>query len=305
MSVFSGLAGRLPRAAAAPHALPSRYRWVNAVLAAAVVGLGVGAYFTVNSSSTPATTASIRTAAVTRGVVLSSVSATGNVQAASQLSVNFRTSGTLSAVLAHVGEHVKAGQILGRIDPTDAKAAVSEAEASLKTAQANLEQTLTGETAAQRAADALSLRQARAQITTAKVVAGERPAAAEAGRRSRARRRRAGAAAAAHRPRQRANRGRAAQVRSGCQWQPGSRAVGGDGRTDRGHRRPDEAARRQRHAGRSADQPGAVEPVPLVGQGGGGDGADEQRQRRRRALHGPGEQRPGESERHRACSCSS
>ena len=169
MSVFSGLAGRLPRAASAPHSLPSRYRWVNGVLAAAVIALGVGAYFIVNASSTPATTASIRTAAVTRGVVLSSVSATGNVQAASQLSVNFRTSGTLSAVLVKVGQHVKAGQILGRIDSTDAKAAVSEAEASLKTAKANLEQTLTGETAAQRAADALSLRQARAQITTAKV----------------------------------------------------------------------------------------------------------------------------------------
>ena len=50
---------------------------------------------------------------------------------------------------------MKAGQILGRLDSTDAAAAVSAAEANLKTAQANLEQTLTGETAQQRAADAL------------------------------------------------------------------------------------------------------------------------------------------------------
>ena len=34
---------------------------------------------------------------------------------------------------------MQAGQILGRIDRTDAAAAVSEAEASLKTAQANLD----------------------------------------------------------------------------------------------------------------------------------------------------------------------
>jgi len=167
LSVFSGLAGRLPRALPESRSMPSRYRWVNAFLAAAVVALGVGAYFTVNSSSTPATLASIRTAAVTRGVVLSSVSATGNIAAASQLSVNFRTSGTISAVAVKVGQHVKAGQILGRLDPTDAKAGVTEAEANLKTAQANLEQTLTGETADQRAADALSVRQARAQVTTA------------------------------------------------------------------------------------------------------------------------------------------
>ena len=167
MSVFSGLAGRLPRAVPASRALPSRYRWLNAILAAAVVGLGIGAYFTVNSSSAPATLASIRTAPVTRGVVLSSVSATGNIEAASQLAVNFRTSGTISAVDVKVGQKVKAGQILGRIDPTDATAAVQEAEASLKTAQANLELTMTGETAAQRASDALSVRQARAQIGTA------------------------------------------------------------------------------------------------------------------------------------------
>ena len=109
MSVFSGLAGRVPRTLPTPSALPSRYRWVNAFLAAAVVALGVGAYFTVNSSSTPATQASIRTAPVTRGVVLSSVSATGNVQAASQLAVSFRTAGTLTAVRVKVGQHVKAG----------------------------------------------------------------------------------------------------------------------------------------------------------------------------------------------------
>ena len=112
MSVFSGLAGRVPRGRSAPRALPSRYRWVNALLAAAVIALGVGAYFTVNSSSAPATTASIRTAAVTRGVVLSSVSATGSVQAASQLSVSFRTSGTLSAVGVKVGSARQ-----GRPDP--------------------------------------------------------------------------------------------------------------------------------------------------------------------------------------------
>src|ERR1700729_200111 len=140
MSVFSGLAGRLPRSLPASRSLPSRYRWVNAILAAA---------------------------AVPRGVVLSSVSATGNIEAASQLSVDFRTSGTISAIKVKVGQHVKAGQILGRLDPTVAKAGVTEAEANLKTAQANLAQTLTGETAQQRAADALTVRQARAQITTA------------------------------------------------------------------------------------------------------------------------------------------
>ncbi len=168
MSVLSGIAGRLPRGRRSTSVGAPRSRWLNVVLAATVGGLAAGAYYVVTSSpSTSSTLGSVRTAPVTRGVVLSSVSATGSVEPATQLAVSFQASGTLTDVAVKAGQHVRAGQILGRLDAATASTAVQQAEAALKTAQANLEQTLTGETAAQRAADALSLRQARSQITTA------------------------------------------------------------------------------------------------------------------------------------------
>ena len=222
MSVFSGLAGRLPRALPASRALPSRYRWVNAVLAAAVVGLGVGAYFTVNSSSTPATQASIRTAAVTRGVVLSSVSATGNIQAASQLSVDFRTSGTISAVHVKVGQHVKAGQILGRIDPTDAAAGGQRGRGKPEDGpgepRADADRR---DGRAARRRRALTMRQARAQITTANVGSRRRSSSRSRMTRPRSTGDRAGATQQVqHRSRHRADGGRPAEDRPRDERQP-------------------------------------------------------------------------------------
>src|SRR5262245_37399908 len=107
---------------------------LNAVLAAGLAGAGVAAYLLVTHTSTPA--AAVRTATVQRGVVLSTVSATGALQSARQISAGFTTGGTLKAVAVKPGQHVRRGQILGRIDPTTAQQGVSQAEASLASAQA-------------------------------------------------------------------------------------------------------------------------------------------------------------------------
>ena len=170
MSVFSGLAGRLPQVGPAAHLPTGRYRFLNIVLAAAVAGLAAVAYFAVGSTTPSTTTAgTIRTAPVARGVVLSSVSASGSIVAAATISVGFQTAGQLTEVDVKQGQRVQAGQVLARIDATNAMVAVAQAEAGLQQAQANLQTTLTGETAEQRAADALSLRQTAAQITSARV----------------------------------------------------------------------------------------------------------------------------------------
>jgi HlyD family secretion protein len=139
---------------------------LNAVLGAALIGAGIASYFVVAGTSTP--TAAVRTAAATRGVVLSTTSATGTLQAAQELSVGFTTSGTVTAVLVKPGEHVKKGQALGRIDSTSADQALKQAQASLANAQASYEQTLTGETAAERKQDAISTMQARQSLANAK-----------------------------------------------------------------------------------------------------------------------------------------
>lgn len=161
MTALPGLAGRLP------HVKLPAVRFLNLLLVAALCALGAGIYFALRTTTTSAQ-GSVRTAPVARGVVLSSVSATGTIEPAAELGVGFQASGRLTRVAAHVGEQVEAGQLLGRLDSTDARTAVSEALASLATAEANLQQTMQGETSQQRAVDALSLQQSTAQVASAR-----------------------------------------------------------------------------------------------------------------------------------------
>jgi macrolide-specific efflux system membrane fusion protein len=160
MSTLSDLAGRLPRRAA------PAIRTTNIVLLALVAGLGIAAYLALHTTPTAAT-ATPRTSPVARGVVLSSVSASGTVQAPTNLSVGFQSSGRVTEIDVKPGQQVSKGQVLGKLDSTDATAAVQQAEANLASANANLAQAQSGETAQQKTADALSLAQSKAQVTQA------------------------------------------------------------------------------------------------------------------------------------------
>ena len=82
--------------------------------------------------------------------------------------LDVETSGRLTQVAVRAGERVKAGQLLGRLDASTARAGVLNAQASLASAKSNLQQTLAGETTQQRAVDALSVTQSNAQVATAK-----------------------------------------------------------------------------------------------------------------------------------------
>jgi macrolide-specific efflux system membrane fusion protein len=144
-------------------------RWLNLGLLALAALIGVVSYLVVSSApASPASSVVTQTGTVKRGVVLSSVSATGSVAAAKDLTLNFQNSGTLTHVDVKAGQHVTAGQVLGTIDSTDAAASVRQAEAALSSARANLQTALTGETSAQRQQDALSVKQAKSAVTSAK-----------------------------------------------------------------------------------------------------------------------------------------
>ena len=54
------------------------------------------------------------------------------------MDLNFLTSGVVSEVLVKAGDKVTAGQVVGRLDPTDADAKVASAQAALVTSQDNL-----------------------------------------------------------------------------------------------------------------------------------------------------------------------
>ena len=85
--------------------------------------------------SSSSASAATRTATVQRGVVTTSVSASGSVASAGDVAANFQTGGTLTALLVKQGQHVTKGQVLARIDSLSARQSVQEAEASLATAQ--------------------------------------------------------------------------------------------------------------------------------------------------------------------------
>jgi macrolide-specific efflux system membrane fusion protein len=144
-------------------------RWLNIGLVALAALIGVVSYLVVSSApASPASSVVQQTGTVKRGVVLSSVSATGSVAAAKDLTLNFQNGGTLTHIDVKAGQHVTRGQVLGTIDSTDAAASVRQAEAALASARANLQTALTGETAAQRQQDALSIKQATSSVTSAK-----------------------------------------------------------------------------------------------------------------------------------------
>ncbi len=162
--------------------VPAIRAW-NIILLLVLAALGVATYFALRT--TPKTAAAtVRSAPVARGVVLSSVSASGSIAVPKDLSVGFETSGQVVDVAVKPGEHVSKGQVLGRLDQTDARASVSQAAASLASAKANLLQAETGETAVQRAADAASLAQTQAQIKQAQTSLGDAKAQLKADERS-------------------------------------------------------------------------------------------------------------------------
>jgi membrane fusion protein, macrolide-specific efflux system len=69
------------------------------------------------------------------GVVQSTVTGSGNVEAGTDVDVNFKTSGTLEHVYVSVGQPVTQGQLLATLDPTTAQLSLNQAEDQLVAAQ--------------------------------------------------------------------------------------------------------------------------------------------------------------------------
>jgi multidrug efflux pump subunit AcrA (membrane-fusion protein) len=116
-----------------------RASWLLYTLGALCAGAIAAAVLVVGPGSSSAVSVT-RTAKVAQGVVQSTVSGSGNLQAASQLSLGFRTSGTVTAIYVTQGEHVTQGQLLATLDPQSAEVTLEQAKAALQSAEANLAQ---------------------------------------------------------------------------------------------------------------------------------------------------------------------
>ncbi len=85
-----------------------------------------------------------RTVAVQTGSVSQTVSASGNLQPNSPTTVDFQTSGTITEIDVSEGETVTAGEVLAKLDPTQAQADLQVATLNLSAANEKLAQAQAG-----------------------------------------------------------------------------------------------------------------------------------------------------------------
>jgi HlyD family secretion protein len=110
-------------------------RWGIILFAAVVIVAGVVWYFRRGDADTPV----YQTATVTRGDLMQSVTATGQLNPVTNIQVGCQVSGTIQTIFVDYNSVVKAGQIIAQIDPRLYQAQVEQAEADLANANANLE----------------------------------------------------------------------------------------------------------------------------------------------------------------------
>ncbi|UOF92103.1 efflux RND transporter periplasmic adaptor subunit [Fodinisporobacter ferrooxydans] len=116
--------------------------------------------------------ADMRIATVKRGDVAETVSASGTIQAATQIKLNFSSgNGKLTAVNVKVGDKVKAGQVLATLDDKQQQAQLANAQANLTSAEAKLAQAQEGATAQAIAQQKASLAAAQARLAQAQEAA--------------------------------------------------------------------------------------------------------------------------------------
>lgn len=138
---------------------------INGALVVILVVAGGVTYLAVRPSGS---TTPLQTTAVQQGTVLATVSSSGTLEAAQDLGLNFATGGKVTKIYVRVGQHVKAGQLLARVDPTSSEEALEQAEAQLSSGQAQLSAAEEGETPTEKKVGSDQAAQSLQGVTTAK-----------------------------------------------------------------------------------------------------------------------------------------
>lgn len=139
-----------------------RRRWW--LVGLAVVLAGVGGWFWLKPEAAPETQSVTQT--VSRGTYKSTVTATGTITPVKEADLSFSSSGTVTAVAVSVGDTVKKGDILAKIDATALIAQRDAAEAQVSAAQTQLSED-SGGSSAQLSSDRAALASAQSQLAQA------------------------------------------------------------------------------------------------------------------------------------------
>ncbi len=139
-------------------------RIISGALVLAVGGGSYVAYRTVRPAQVKIVA---QTTTASTGQVTETISASGSVEAADTVNVTASSTSSFDEVLVALGDTVTKGQTLAKLDSTNAENQLDTAKANLLSAQAKLEQSLSGLTAQERTQLALSTEQAAAQVKAA------------------------------------------------------------------------------------------------------------------------------------------
>jgi HlyD family secretion protein len=107
------------------------------LILAAIVVLAVGGWWWFHRDAKP-DEGGYRTAAVERGDIRVSISATGTLSAISTVDVGSQISGQVTDVLVDFNDRVTKGQVIARIDPSTYQAQITQGSAQIASARANL-----------------------------------------------------------------------------------------------------------------------------------------------------------------------
>jgi HlyD family secretion protein len=139
------------------------------VLALVLAASGGGYYYYNNiyllAQEPAAGEEAITTYTVSTGDLAITASGSGTLIPANELALGFQSSGVLAEVLVKVGDQVEDGQLLARLDDTDAQDQVSQAEISLRQAELDLASLSEEVDAADLAAAQANLSSAKASLT--------------------------------------------------------------------------------------------------------------------------------------------
>ncbi len=135
-----------------------KHKIISVIILILISGGGFIAYKKMSPTSVQT---KYQTANAKKGNIISSISGSGQVSSSNQIDLKPKASGELISLSVKVGDKVKEGTIIARIDATDAYKTVRDAKDSLETAQLSLEKILAP-------SDTLTLLQAQNALDNAK-----------------------------------------------------------------------------------------------------------------------------------------
>jgi RND family efflux transporter MFP subunit len=145
-----------------------RNRRIWIILIVVVVAAG-GAYYYYNNFYEPpdeSVEETVQTSRVRRGDLVISASGSGELISADNVNLAFTSGGVLSELIVDVGDSVQAGDVLARLDVTDAQRGVANAKIKLAQAQATLA-SQEDPVAAKRSVDLAEIQEAQAELNLA------------------------------------------------------------------------------------------------------------------------------------------